>query len=116
MTTTLDHLTAWAALQKQKAGLEESLHKLFGTDHDSEALQRISRMWEAHTKAVGLLVDDECEWLSYFEYECDMGKSPGSWSKSADGVNRHKQNPPKKYRLATLKQLARAIEATRETP
>lgn len=116
MTTTLDHLTAWARLQKQKTQLEESLHKLFGTDHESEALQTINRMWDAHTKAVGLIVGDECAWLSYFEYECDMGKRPGSWSKSSAGVTRHKQNPPKKHRLATLKQLAAAIKATRETP
>lgn len=112
MTTTLGHLVAWALLQKQKAHLEDNLHRLFGTDHDSIALRTLTTMWEAHTEAVGLIVGDECNWLDYFEHECDMGKSPGTWTKSSVGVTRHKQNPPKKHRLATLKQLAAAIEAT----
>jgi hypothetical protein len=116
MTTTLDHLTAWALLQKQKAHLEDNLHRLFGTDHDSIALRTLTTMWDAHTKAVSQLVGDECAWLDYFEYECLMGKSPGSWSKSVQGVTRHKKNPPKKHRIATLKQLAAAIKATREKP
>ena len=103
MTDTLTHLTAWAALQKQKAQLEDNLHKLFGTDHDSEALRTINTLWDAHTKAVSLVVGDEDEWLSYYEYECAMGKQPGSFKKSATS---------KPMRISSLKQLARVIELT----
>lgn len=105
MTPTLTHLTAWALLQKQKATLEDNLHKLFGTDHDSLALRTLTTLWESHTKAVGQLVGDECNWLDYFEHECDMGKSPGAYKKS------HTARP---VRISSLKSLARVIEMTRE--
>lgn len=102
-TTTLDHITAWALLQKQKARLEDNLHRLFGTDHDSEALRTINTLWEAHTKAVGQLVGDEEQWLNYYEYECAMGKQPGSYKKSPTA---------RPVRISSLKSLAHVIELT----
>lgn len=104
---TLTHLTAWALLQKQKTQLQDNLHKLFGTDHDSEALLTINTMWDAHTKAVGQLVGDECEWLSYFEYDCEMGKRPGAFKKSSTA---------RPVRISNLQSLARVIEMTKESP
>jgi|GEM_PF-5356939 len=99
----LSHLTAWALLQKQKSNLEDSLHALFGTDHESQALLTINRLWDAHTQAVGQLVGDEEGWLNYYEYDCAMGKQPGSFKKSLTS---------KPMRISSLKQLARVIELT----
>jgi hypothetical protein len=105
--TTEDRLFNWAMRKVKKTQLEDQVHALFGTDHDSPMLKTINDLWDAYTVAVGQLVGDQDDWLQYFESECEMGREPREVVLKPGG---------KPIKLSSLKALERVIKARGSKP
>lgn len=92
-------LEAWAARQRRLQTQMDRLQALTGAMPDCELLKPVYELWSAYTVAVSEAVGDTNEWLSWFELECQMGRTPLT-VKSLAG---------KEATVRTLRQLARVI-------
>lgn len=66
----------WAATGMSLSKQCHAMAELTGADYSSPLFDAIWRERDAHTAALGLLINDECEWLNYFESECEFGDTP----------------------------------------
>lgn len=96
-------LTAWQKRYWAMMEQFESLQKLTGCDYDCALLKPMMDVWSAYTVAVSELVGDTCEWLDYYQWECDMGNKPQNV--------RIKPGDPY-VKIGTIKQLAKVIKGT----
>ena len=78
----------------------EAFRAMTGATVESDFAASIYSVMDAYTVAVSELIGDEDEWLNWYQYECDMGRSPKSFSRNK-----------KKITVRTLNQLARVITA-----
>ena len=70
-------LTEWAGHQARVSAAYRAFADLTGAAPESAFMGPMFALCEAYTKAIGEIVgDDVAYWLDWYEYECDMGKSP----------------------------------------
>ena len=70
-------LTEWAGHQARVSAAYRAFADLTGAAPDSPFMGPMADLWESYTKAISEIVgDDGAYWLEWYEYECDMGKSP----------------------------------------
>lgn len=68
-------LTEWAGHQARVSAAYRAFADLTGAAPDSAFMGPMFALWEAYTKEISQIVGDKGEWLEWYEYECDMGKS-----------------------------------------
>ena len=92
-------LEAWATRQRLLQAQMRQLQALTGAMPDCALLKPVYDVWGAYTVAVSELVGDTNEWLSWFEFECEMGARPMTVTSLVG----------KTITVRTLRQLARVI-------
>lgn len=85
-----------AELQRQWDAFE----RITGANTDNPFADAIWKMHEAYTKAVSAQIGDEGEWLSWWHYECHLGKRP---------MEAYRMLGTKAFRVSTLERLATVI-------
>lgn len=99
----LSKLEEWKAQQEHFQAAYKLFRDAFGAEPDAPAMDPLFKLWDAYTAAIGELVGDGEDWLSWYEYECDMGERPKEVS-FPDG---------REIVVATLEDLAGLIAAIR---
>lgn len=74
MNNLLPTLEEWALLRSNLDKEYEAFCSLTGCSAASPFWDPIFRVWAAYTKEISARIGDTCEWLSWFEFENDMGK------------------------------------------
>ena len=57
----------------------EFFHKEFAPESHRPAVTFGDKFFNAHLKIVAEIVGDNEDWIGYWLWECDRGKSPGKW-------------------------------------
>lgn len=70
----LAHLTEWQRQMQAAAALIEPLGNAVGLSPESPIYRAVWGLQDAYTKAVGRLVGDDQEWLSWFASDNDFGR------------------------------------------
>lgn len=73
---TLFHLQCWEAAVQPCNETAELLIDLFNGQYDSRMFKPYQNLIEEYTKLVSKVIGDECEWLDYYQYDCNWGKKP----------------------------------------
>lgn len=63
----------WASLQADLRTQYEDFYRLTHACVESPLWAPVFRLWEAYTAEVSRRIGDQCEWLSWFELENEMG-------------------------------------------
>jgi hypothetical protein len=79
--------------------VEKELEKTFGMITENHTYGLLGRVETNHLALLKIAMNDEHDWISYFVYDCDMGKAPKEIT-FKDG---------KKLKLATTQQLYKLI-------
>ena len=93
-------LEVWAEKLAELDLRMEEFCRLTTAQPDSPLLDAINRLEAAYTAAVAEQVGDAAEWLTWFRWECDMGRKPL--------VARRNDRAPF-VKVRTVKQLARMV-------
>lgn len=72
----LQLLQEWDAYTSKLMVQLEAFQNLTGAMPDCELLAPIYDLKEAYTREISRRLEDGAEWLQYFEYDCERGKSP----------------------------------------
>lgn len=102
---TLLCLEDWATHQKALTKPLDQLQALTGAMPDCALLEPIYSVWNVYTKMVSEKVGDAGNWLSYFEFDCEMGAKPKEvfWT----GLGGKQIS----VKMSSLNQLARVIKS-----
>jgi hypothetical protein len=73
---TLYHLQCWEAAVQPCNETAELLLDLFDGQYDSPMFKPYQHLIEEYTKLVAKVIGDECEWLQYYQYDCNWGAKP----------------------------------------
>lgn len=86
VTQTTKAITAWRdRIQAVDAPLS-ALYAITGGDHGSPLGETIESALESYTVAVSHMIGDRDEWLTYYRFECDLGKRPRKAGAPENGV------------------------------
>lgn len=93
-------LEAWKRKQAELSEQYDALQKLLGATPDSALWRAIYNLSSAYTGTVSEVIGDNDDWLSWYQYDCKMGRSPKDVTNLGGDVT---------IRVRTLRQLARVI-------
>jgi len=93
-------LEKWAATLAEFDRQVDAFSALTRAQPDSPLLEAIYRVEEAYTAAVAEQVGDVDQWLVWFRWECEMGRTPREASIRTGA---------RMVKVSTLKQLARVV-------
>jgi len=70
----LDILADWEKVIKKSEATINDLQKTIGIDVDGPLIESIHQLQTAYTKQVGLIVDDQADWLGWYWLENEFGQ------------------------------------------
>lgn len=74
----LARLQVWSQHQESLTLQLDAFLALTGAEPDSKLLKPIYALWDAYTKEISCTVGDQEQWLDWYEYQCNMGRTPSS--------------------------------------
>ena len=77
-------VTRWLAVMHDINSVVDSITGYTGADLDSPMMRPICEMMSAYTKAVGMIIGDDSDFLTWYWLECDMGREPHAARVSCD--------------------------------
>lgn len=75
---TIERLELWKYRYDELMTSYNAFHNLTGLDKNCQLMKPTFDLWNSYTESIAELVGDNCEWLKWYETECQMGNNPTS--------------------------------------